>query len=172
MASDCLALSTWVRRTYRAWPPLRGGPRILCSAGRNATRPRADPRFHRTAGECLWTRCLLPTRFMPRQPSEWNSPLASSPGYFCTMTDCHCSSSILRWCFRPGPCCGNRHGQCLEALLTIVHPGCWTANTLDVGITADITLRAAAKSPGQSSQQASESTYTSRRPRAMCPSPR
>ena len=66
---------------------------------------------------------------MLRQPSEWKSPLTNSAGYLCTMADCHCSSSIFRVCLRPGPCCGNRHVQCLDVLLTKVQPCWWTQKT-------------------------------------------
>jgi hypothetical protein len=56
--------------------------------------------------------------------------------------------------------------------LIIVHPVCLTPHTLDAGMTAAIACRAAAMRPGQSSEQAIASTYTSRGPCTMCPSPR
>ena len=59
---------------------------------------------------------------------------------------------MLRSCFLPGPCWGNKHGQCLDVLFTSVHPILWTRQTLEVGITAAIAVAAASMSPGQSSQ--------------------
>jgi hypothetical protein len=60
----------------------------------------------------------------------------------------------VRVCFLPGPCCGNRHGQCLDVLFTSIMPTLRMLKTLDDGITADIALFAAAIKPGQASQQA------------------
>ncbi len=55
---------------------------------------------------------------------------------------------MLRSCFLPGPCWGNKHGQCLDVLFTSVHPILWTRQTLEVGITAAIAVAAASMSPG------------------------
>jgi len=79
---------------------------------------------------------------------------------------------MWRWCFLPGPCCGNRHSQCLEVLLTSVQPIRWTQKTFDVGITSAIAALAAWMRPGQSSAHITFSAKTSLRPRVMCPSPR
>ena len=72
----------------------------------------------------------------------------------------------------PGPMLRNKHGQCFEVLLTSVMPILWTPNTLDIGMTADIALCAAASRPRQSSQHAMFSAKTSFRPRVSHPSPR
>ncbi len=57
-----------------------------------------------------------------RQPSEWNRPRAKVPGRSLTISCCHGASSIVRLCLLPGPCWGNRHGQCREYAITSVQP--------------------------------------------------
>ena len=59
---------------------------------------------------------------------------------------------MVRSCFLPGPCWGNKHGQCFDVLFTSVQPVRWTQNTLDAGITVAIADLAASMRPGQSSQ--------------------
>ena len=113
---------------------------------------KVSPQSHRMSVELLVNRYrgysyqwspspqFLRTRLAPRYPSEWKSPLAKSPGYRSTISRCQSASSIFLVCLRPGPCCGNRHGQCLEQLTTSVHPGLRTVMTLLSGRTATIAL--------------------------------
>jgi hypothetical protein len=49
---------------------------------------------------------------------------------------CHASSTIGRSCFRPGPCCGNRHGQCFQLDWTTTVPGAFTWKTFAPGRTS------------------------------------
>jgi hypothetical protein len=66
------------------------------------------------------------------------------------------SKSDLTLVVPAGPCCGNRHGQCLDALDTYVHatPGRDLRNTLDVGITRLVANCASRSKPGHRSEQA------------------
>ena len=96
------------------------------SIGSVATQRRADRRRPRRGKGCPWTRSRrstagtstgLPhvtTWLMQRHPSESMSPARNSFVHSSTISCCQGSRTIQRSCLRPGPCWGNRHGQCLE----------------------------------------------------------
>jgi len=45
---------------------------------------------------------------------EWINPRASCSGQRSASVVCQSVSTIRRWCFLPGPCCGKRQGQDFE----------------------------------------------------------
>src|SRR5579862_1178096 len=76
------------------------------------------------------------------------------------MVRCHVCSSILRMCFLPSPCCGNRHGQCREQHVTSVQPTrCWVLTLLSGRIVL-MTRSHSLISPGQASAHVMRSFHT------------